>query len=134
MGGDPRVAGRRTPVAYVFDLERTGRRQHLVVERDAARAMAGQAANTCRTKRGGRHPQKALSAAFVPSAPPGRHADGNSLYLRYAISISSWQWSLGPQRSGEFNARTVRESLRPSEAKTKSNWRVAVVGVWRFVW
>ena len=26
----------------------------------------------------------------------------------YAISISSWQWSLGPQRSGEFSARTVR--------------------------
>ena len=34
-----------------------------------------------RTKRRGRHPQKALSAAFVRSAPPGRHADGNGLYL-----------------------------------------------------
>ena len=34
-----------------------------------------------RTKPKGRHPHKALSAAFVPSAPPGRHADGNGLYL-----------------------------------------------------
>ena len=34
-----------------------------------------------RTKRRGRHPHKALSAAFVRSAPPGRHADGNGLYL-----------------------------------------------------
>ena len=34
-----------------------------------------------RTKRRGRHPDKALSAAFVRSAPLGRHADGNGLYL-----------------------------------------------------
>ena len=34
-----------------------------------------------RTKPKGRHPQKALSAAFLRSAPPGRHADGNGLYL-----------------------------------------------------
>ncbi len=34
-----------------------------------------------RTKRRGRHPDKALSAAFVRCAPPGRHADGNGLYL-----------------------------------------------------
>ena len=39
------------------------------------------AAKTRRTKRRGRHPDKALSAAFVRSAPPGRHADGNGLYL-----------------------------------------------------
>ena len=38
-------------------------------------------ATTRRTKRRGRHPDKALSAAFVRSAPPGRHADGNGLYL-----------------------------------------------------
>ena len=29
----------------------------------------------------GRHPEKALSASFLRSAPPGRHADGNGLYL-----------------------------------------------------
>ena len=34
-----------------------------------------------KTKPKGRHPQKALSAAFVRSGPPGRHADGNGLYL-----------------------------------------------------
>ena len=34
-----------------------------------------------RTKPRGRHPDKALSAAFVRSAPPGRHADGNGLFL-----------------------------------------------------
>ena len=34
-----------------------------------------------RTKRRGRHPHKALSAAFIRTAPPGRHADGNGLYL-----------------------------------------------------
>ena len=33
------------------------------------------------TKPRGRHPHKALSPAFVRSAPPGRHADGNGLYL-----------------------------------------------------
>ena len=34
-----------------------------------------------RTKPKGRHLQKALSPAFIRSAPPGRHADGNGLYL-----------------------------------------------------
>ena len=34
-----------------------------------------------RTKPKGRHPQKALSPAFIRSTPPGRHADGNGLYL-----------------------------------------------------
>ena len=34
-----------------------------------------------KTKPKGRHPDKALSAAFVRTAPSGRHADGNGLYL-----------------------------------------------------
>ena len=34
-----------------------------------------------KTKPRGRHPDKALSAAFVRAAPPGRHADGNGLFL-----------------------------------------------------
>ena len=34
-----------------------------------------------KTKPKGRHPEKALSPAFIRSAPPGRHADGNGLYL-----------------------------------------------------
>ena len=33
------------------------------------------------TRPRGRHPHKALSPSFVRSAPPGRHADGNGLYL-----------------------------------------------------
>ena len=43
--------------------------------------VAKPAPTSRRTKRRGRHPDKALSAAFVRSAPPGRHADGNGLYL-----------------------------------------------------
>ena len=43
--------------------------------------VANTPATPRRTKRRGRHPDKALSAAFVRSAPPGRHADGNGLYL-----------------------------------------------------
>ena len=34
-----------------------------------------------RTKPRGRHPDKALSATFVRTAPPGRHCDGQGLYL-----------------------------------------------------
>ena len=34
-----------------------------------------------KTKPKGRHPYQALAAAFVRTAPPGRHADGNGLYL-----------------------------------------------------
>ena len=34
-----------------------------------------------KTKPKGRHPDKALAASFVRSAPPGRHCDGNGLYL-----------------------------------------------------
>ena len=44
-------------------------------------AIAATPATARRTKPRGRHPHKALSAAFVRSAPPGRHADGNGLYL-----------------------------------------------------
>ncbi|MXZ72414.1 MAG: tyrosine-type recombinase/integrase [Acidobacteria bacterium] len=44
-----------------------------------------------RTKRRGRHPEKALSAAFVRSAPPGRHADGNGLYL-FVQSTGTRSW------------------------------------------
>ena len=34
-----------------------------------------------RTKRRGRHPHNALAPAFVRTAPPGHHIDGNGLYL-----------------------------------------------------
>ena len=41
----------------------------------------GTAATPRRTKRRGRHPRNALTAPFIRSAPPGRHADGQGLYL-----------------------------------------------------
>ena len=44
-----------------------------------------------RTKPRAPHPHKALSAAFVGSAPPGRYADGNGLYL-YVQPSGSRSW------------------------------------------
>ena len=39
----------------------------------------------------GRHPHKQLSAVFVRSAPPGRHCDGNGLYL-YVQKTGTRSW------------------------------------------
>ena len=39
----------------------------------------------------GRHPHKRLSSAFVRSAPPGRHCDGNGLYL-YVQKTGTRSW------------------------------------------
>ncbi|MCY3759456.1 MAG: tyrosine-type recombinase/integrase [Acidobacteria bacterium] len=39
----------------------------------------------------GRHPSNALSAAFLRSAPPGRHADGNGLYL-FVLPSGTRSW------------------------------------------
>ena len=49
-------------------------------------------ANTPRRfKPRGRHPDKALSAAFIRSAPPGRHCDGQGLYLVVQLTgTRSW--------------------------------------------
>ena len=44
-----------------------------------------------RTKRRGRHPHNALAPAFVRSAPPGRHIDGNGLYL-YVQPTGTRSW------------------------------------------
>ena len=44
-----------------------------------------------RGKPKGRHPDKRLSAAFVRSAPPGRHCDGNGLYL-YVQKAGTRSW------------------------------------------
>ena len=44
-----------------------------------------------KTKPTGRHPDKALSAAFVRTAPPGRHCDGNGLYL-YVQPTGTRSW------------------------------------------
>ena len=74
-----------------------------------------------RTKPTGRHPQKALSAAFVRSAPPGRHADGNGLYLFVQPSgTRSWiQRLLIRGRRRELGLGSV--ALAPlSEAREKA--------------
>ena len=44
-----------------------------------------------KSKPKGRHPDKALSAAFVRTAPPGRHCDGNGLYL-YVQPTGTRSW------------------------------------------
>ena len=44
-----------------------------------------------RGKPTGRHPHNRLSAAFVRSAPPGRHCDGNGLYL-YVKKTGTRSW------------------------------------------
>ncbi len=44
-----------------------------------------------KTKPKGRHPHHALSAAFVRTAPVGRHADGNGLYL-YVQRTGTRSW------------------------------------------
>ncbi len=44
-----------------------------------------------RTKPKGRHPHNRLAAAFVRSAPVGRHADGNGLYL-YVQRTGTRSW------------------------------------------
>ncbi|MDE2864017.1 MAG: integrase arm-type DNA-binding domain-containing protein [Gemmatimonadota bacterium] len=44
-----------------------------------------------RGKPRGRHPHNRLSAAFVRSAPPGRHCDGNGLYL-YVKKTGTRSW------------------------------------------
>ena len=44
-----------------------------------------------KTKPKGRHPHNALSAAFVRTAPVGRHADGNGLYL-YVQPTGTRSW------------------------------------------
>ena len=44
-----------------------------------------------RTKARGRHPHHALSAAFVRTAGPGRHADGQGLYL-YVQPTGTRSW------------------------------------------
>ena len=50
--------------------------------------------NASKRRRGkpkGRHPHKRLSAPFVRSAPPGRHCDGNGLYL-YVQKTGTRSW------------------------------------------
>ena len=86
---------------------------------------------TRRTKPKGRHPDKALSAAFVRSAPPGRHCDGNGLYLIVQPSGSrSWVQRLVIRgRRRDFGLGSVAlVSLSEAREKALANRKLAREG------
>ena len=79
----------------------------------------------------GRHPHKALTPAFVRSAPPGRHADGNGLYLFVQPSgTRSWiQRLLVRGRRRELGLGSVALiSLAEAREKALSNRKLARQG------
>ena len=84
-----------------------------------------------RTKPKGRHPQKALSPAFIRSAPSGRHADGNGLYLFVQPSgTRSWiQRLLIRGRRRELGLGSVAlVSLAEAREKALANRKLARTG------
>ena len=79
----------------------------------------------------GRHPHKALSAAFVRSAPPGRHCDGNGLYLFVKPSgTRSWVQRLVIRgRRRDFGLGGVAlVSLAEAREKARANRKLAREG------
>ena len=88
-------------------------------------------APTRRTKPKGRHPHKRLSAAFVRSAPPGRHCDGNGLYLYVQPSgARSWVQRLVIRgRRRDFGLGSVAlVSLAEAREKARANRKLAREG------
>ena len=84
-----------------------------------------------RTKPKGRHPHKALSAAFIRSASPGRHADGNGLYLYVQPSgARSWVQRLVIRgRRRELGLGSVAlVSLAEAREKARANRKLAREG------
>lgn len=84
-----------------------------------------------KTKPRGRHPDKALSAAFVRSAPPGRHCDGNGLYLFVQPSgARSWVQRLVIRgRRRDFGLGSVAlVSLSEAREKALANRKLAREG------
>ena len=84
-----------------------------------------------KTKPKGRHPDKALSAAFVRSAPPGRHCDGNGLYLFVQPSgARSWVQRLVIRgRRRDFGLGSVAlVSLAEAREKARANRKLAREG------
>ena len=84
-----------------------------------------------KTKPKGRHPNKALAAPFVRSAPPGRHADGNGLYLFVQPSgTRSWIQRLVVRgRRRELGLGSVRlVSLAEAREKALANCKLAREG------
>ncbi len=84
-----------------------------------------------KTKPKGRHPHKALSAAFVRSAPPGRYCDGNGLYLFVQPSgTRSWVQRLVIRgRRRDFGLGSVAlVSLAEAREKARANRKLAREG------
>ena len=88
------------------------------------------AAKPRKTKPKGRHPHNALAAAFVRTAPVGRHADGNGLYLYVQrtgtrswiqrLVISGWKHELG---LGSVHLVSLAEGPRAGPRQTASSAR-----------
>ena len=84
-----------------------------------------------RGKPKGRHPHKRLSAAFVRSAPPGRHCDGNGLYLYVQrTGTRSWIQRLVVRgRKREFGLGSVAlVSLAEAREQALANRKLARAG------
>ncbi|MCY4025053.1 MAG: integrase arm-type DNA-binding domain-containing protein [Acidobacteria bacterium] len=84
-----------------------------------------------KTKPKGPHPHKALSPAFVRSAPPGKHIDGNGLYLYVQpTGARSWIQRLVIRgRSRELGLGSGRlVSLAEAREKALSNRKLAREG------
>ena len=84
-----------------------------------------------KTKPKGRHPHKALSATFVRTAPPGRHCDGNGLYLFVQPSgARSWVQRLVIRgRRRDFGLGSVElVSLAEAREKARANRKLAREG------
>ncbi len=84
-----------------------------------------------RTKPKGRHPHKALAPAFVRAAPPGRHADGNGLYLYVQpTGTRSWIQRLVVRgRRSELGLGSVHlVTLAEAREKARANRKLAREG------
>ena len=84
-----------------------------------------------RTKPKGRHPHNALAAAFVRTAPVGRHADGNGLYLYVQrTGTRSWIQRLVIRgRKHELGLGSVRlVSLAEAREQALANRKLARAG------
>ena len=89
------------------------------------------APKTRRTKPKGRHPHNALAAAFVRTAPVGRHADGNGLYLYVQrTGTRSWIQRLVIRgRKHELGLGSVRlVSLAEAREQALANRKLARAG------
>ena len=84
-----------------------------------------------KTKPKGRHPDRALSAAFVRTAPPGRYCDGNGLYLFVQPSgARSWIQRLvirGRRRDCGLGSVAL-VSLAEAREKARANRKLAREG------